>query len=290
MITAGLTTLKTFANLWTLWDHPGCGTAEWSLSQKIAAVAQAGFDGVMGESGQGIGALAVANGLRFIAFSRLDMNQDFAGIVKRCQDEGAVVLQVHLGGHDTRVDEALELVLRLDALSHATGLEVVIETHRDTCTETPEKTETLRDNFRKATQGRELPLLLDFSHHAVVKHLAPPFAGRLLTDTALVRRTRWHHLRPFNGHHAQIPVLASDGSVAPEMTDWLEFADEILKLVWSGGLPEVWICPEIGPVRGGYGLSSFPASWQQSIALLALLKQHWNKIEATRAQARLAGL
>lgn len=272
-----MTTLRTFANLWTLWDHPGRGTAEWSLPQKVAAVAEAGFDGVMGEIGLGIGALAAANGICFIAFSRLDGHQDFGSVLKRGQDEVAVVLQVHLGRHDTRVDEALDLALRLDAATRETGLETVIETHRDTCTETPEKTELLREAFRKATQRRELPLLLDFSHHAVVKHLAPPFANRMLTDAALICHTRWHHLRPFNGHHAQIPVLAHDGSIAPEMADWLEFADEILKLIWSSGLPEVWICPELGPVRGGYGLSSFPASWQQSIALLALLKQHWEK-------------
>ena len=122
--------------------------------------------------------------------------------------------------------------------------------------------------------------MLDFSHHAVVKHLAPPFAGRLLDDPALVRRTRWHHLRPFNGHHAQIPVLAADGSVAPEMADWFELADEIFKLIRSGGLPEVWVCPEVGPVRGGYGLSSFPPSWRQSVALLAMLKQHWENIKS----------
>jgi len=272
-----MTTLRTFVNLWTLWDHPGHGTAEWSLPQKISAVAQAGFNGVMGEPSQGIGALAGKNNLSFIAFSRLDAQQNYRDVLKRCQDEGAVVLQVHLGGHDTPGHEALELALQLDAASRETGLEAVIETHRDTCTETPEKTEALLDGFRKATSGRELPLLLDFSHHAVVKHLAPPFADRLLANAALVCRTRWHHLRPFNGHHAQIPVLAKDGSLAPEMADWLEFADEILKLIRNKDLPEVWICPEIGPVRGGYGLTAFPPSWEQALALHALLKQLWTK-------------
>ena len=276
-----MTTLKTFTNLWTLWDHPGSGAAEWTLPQKVGAVAEAGFDGVMGEAGQGIGALAAQNHLRFIAFSRLtDASQNYCDVLKRGQDEGAVVVQVHLGGHDTLTDEALDLALRLDAAARETGLEAVIETHRDTCTETPEKTAALQAAFRQATQGRELPLLLDFSHHAVVKHLAPPFAGRLLDDPALVRRTRWHHLRPFNGHHAQIPVLAADGSVAPEMADWFELADEIFKLIRSGGLPEVWVCPEVGPVRGGYGLSSFPPSWRQSVALLAMLKQHWENIKS----------
>lgn len=270
-----MATLRTFINLWTLWDHPQPGTSEWPLAQKITAIAATGFQGVMGEAGQGIGALAKSNGLHFLAYSRLHARHDFHAVLKRAQDEGAVVLQVHLGEHDTPGDEALELALRLDAAARETGLEAAIETHRDTCTETPEKTAALQDGFRHATDGRELPLVLDFSHPAVVKHLAPPYAARLLPDTALVRRTRWHHLRPFNGHHAQIPVLAPDGSIAPEMSDWLTFADEILRLLHNSTLPEVWICPEIGPLRGGYALTGFPPSWEQAKALHTWLKSHW---------------
>lgn len=139
-----MTTLRTFANLWTLWDHPGTGAQEWPLKQKIAAVAEAGFDGVMGEPGQGIGALAEASGLRFIAFSRLNVEHDFVGVLSRCRDEGAVVLQVHLGWHDTDADTALRLALKLEDAAGKVGLEAVMETHRDTCTETPEKAAALR--------------------------------------------------------------------------------------------------------------------------------------------------
>jgi hypothetical protein len=270
-----MTRLRTFANLWTLWDHPKAGAAEWRLPEKIAALVKAGFDGVMGEPGSGIGGLAAANGLRYIAFQRLDGRQDYGDVLKRCQDEGAVVLQVHLGRHDTPLETSLELALRLDEASKTTGLEAVIETHRDTCTETPEKTALLQAQFRTATGGRELPLLLDFSHHAVVKHLDPPFGPRLLADSALVRRTRWHHFRPFNGHHAQIPVTTSSGEIAPEMADWLNFAGEIMDLLREGQQPEVWICPEVGPIRGGYGLSAFPPSWDQAVVLHALIRKLW---------------
>ena len=282
-----MTTLRTFVNLWTLWDHPGRGAAEWALPQKASAIAKAGFDGVMGEPGQGIRALAVKNGLRFIAFSRLNARHDFHDVLTHCHHEGAVVLQVHLGWHDIPADEALEMVLRLDVASRKAGVEAVIETHRDTCTETSEKTEALQRGFRNASGGRDLLLLLDFSHHAVVKHLDPPFAPRLLTNHDLIRRTRWHHLRPFNGHHAQIPVLAPDGSIALEMTEWLAFADEILQLLRNSPLPEIWICPEIGPVRGGYGLSAFPPSWGQALTLLVLLKLSWERNIITQTSASL---
>ncbi len=273
-----MTTLRTFANLWTLWDHPAAGNAQWPLPQKIAVVAEAGFNGVMGDVGQGIGALAAANGLAYIAFRRLDAGDDFAAELKRCQDEGAVVVQVHLGRHDTSSDEALELAVRLDETACTLGLETVIETHRDTCTETPEKTDLLRTAFRKASSGRELPLLLDFSHHAVVKHLDPPFGARLLTEPEMILRTRWHHLRPFNGHHAQIPVHRNDGTLAPEMADWLDLVDELLTILRQSHLPQIWVCPEIGPIRGGYGLSGFPPAWEQAVALLAMIRDRWEAL------------
>lgn len=271
--------LRTFANLWTLWDHPAPGPDEWSLEQKIAAIATAGFNGVMGEPGTGIGPLARHHDLTFAAFQRLDARHDFVAVLNACKAEHATVLQVHLGWHDTTPDDALTLALRLDAASRATGLEAVIETHRDTCTETPEKTAELARRFADATHGRPLPLLLDFSHPAVVKHLDPPYAPQLLADASLVRRTRWHHLRPFNGHHAQIPVLQPDGSLTPEMAPWLDLVRAVFALLRTSSLPEIWICPELGPVRGGYALSNFPPSWPQAIALRQLLLQQWNPID-----------
>ncbi len=270
-----MTNLRTFANLWTLWDHPGSGLAEWSLPQKVAAVAEQGFDGVMGEPGIGLGALSAANDLQFIAYSRLDVGDDFDKVLSACREEGAIVIQVHLGWHDTSADTALQLALRLDTASRAIGIEAVIETHRDTCTETPEKTQALQRGFFEATEGRDLSLVLDFSHHAIVKHLDPPFAPRLLGDPQLLRRTRWHHLRPFNGHHAQIPVILADQSLAPEMADWLELLDALFQQLRVSNLPEVWVCPELGPTRGGYGLSSFPPSWEQLVVLHQLIRQHW---------------
>lgn len=281
-----MTTLRTFTNLWTLQDHP-CPDAEWSLARKIEAVAAAGFDGVMGEPGLGIGALARAHHLTYAAFRRLDGSHDFQTALRACLEDGACVLQVHLGWHDTPPDAALALALRLDAAARAAGLEVAIETHRDTCTETPEKTLLLQQQFAAATGGRQLPLLLDFSHPAIVKHLDPPYAPRLLTDPDLIRQTRWHHLRPFNGHHAQIPVLQADGRLAPEMTPWIELVRSLFEVLKTSPLAEVWICPELGPQRGGYALSCFPPSWPQAMALREILLREW--ITVSQAQPALNG-
>jgi hypothetical protein len=97
------------------------------------------------------------------------------------------------------------------------GLEPSIEVHRDTCTETPEKTYALADGYLKMT-GKLLPLTWDFSHLAVVKHLMPEsYVKRLLVRPKLIQRSQQFHFRPFNGHHCQVPVTRGDGSLTREL-------------------------------------------------------------------------
>ena len=57
-------------------------------------------------------------------------------------------------------------------------MDVAIEVHRDTCTETPEKAYGLAAGYEKA-EGKPLKMTWDFSHPAVVKHLNPPYWDRL---------------------------------------------------------------------------------------------------------------
>ena len=271
-----MTALCTYANLWSLWDHPAPGAGEWTLAEKIDAIADAGFDGVMGDPGIGVGRLARARGLAFLAFRRLDEQHDLAAECARCTAEGAIALQVHLGWHDTGLEAATRLAVELVRAADAALLPVAVETHRDTCTETPEKTVALQAAFHRAWPGRDLPLIWDYSHHAVVKHLSAPFSERLLNHPDTVRGSGWHHLRPFNGHHAQVPLMDAAGGLTREACEWLEFAEAVLALLRTSDLPEVWVCPEVGPVRGGYGLSGTPPAWNQALRLRQLLLDLWN--------------
>ena len=60
------------------------------------------------------------------------------------------------------------------------GIVVSLEVHRDTCTETPEKTYEIAERYHRAT-GRMIRFNFDFSHVAVVKHLNPGnYVERLL--------------------------------------------------------------------------------------------------------------
>jgi hypothetical protein len=158
-----------------------------------------------------------------------------------------------------------------------------VEVHRDTCTETPEKTYALADAYQKAT-GELLPISWDFSHISVVKHLRPDnFIERMIVRPDLIQRAQQFHFRPFNGHHCQVPVTDGQGNLTQEVKDWFPFAEAVLECWLAGNRDngrEIFVCPEMGPIAGGYNLSTLPNSWEDAKILRGEIEKLWTKLTA----------
>ena len=155
-------------------------------------------------------------------------------------------------------------------------MDVSIEVHRDTCTETPEKTYALAESFEKA-EKRPLKMTWDFSHPAVIKHLNPPYWDRLAERPDLIQLANQLHFRPFNGQHAQVPALDTKGNLTPEFLDWLEFAERVLGCWLAAAEPgrELFICPE--QIAGAYYLSVFGDRWQDTQAVKREIDKAWKR-------------
>jgi hypothetical protein len=266
----GTPDFKQVANLWSLWDYPAA-FEPWSLEQQLDAVKGAGFDGFTAQLGPRHAQEAQKRGLLVVGYFSSGDEDRFADLLRSQKDAGARHVNVQLADHDTDPGEALRLAVRLMEEAERIGdLEPAIEVHRDTCTETPEKTYALADGYFKAT-GELLPLTWDFSHLAVVKHLTPEiYVERLLVRRELIQRSQQFHFRPFNGHHCQLPVTCADGSLTREINDWLPFVGATMRtwLEGNAGADRVMIVvPEMGPVRGGYNLAHLPNSWEEAIRL-----------------------
>lgn len=262
------------AALWTLVHSPH-PKKEWSLERKLAEIKQAGFGGITG--GLGAREVQLAN--------RLDLDQVGLVFIKKWaeirpmltaqRDLGLRFVTIQLGTGDTAVATALKLLLRIHAESKRLGLETGVETHRATCTETPAVTKQLIQAFHRET-GEVLPMTLDYSHPAVVRQVFPPYAPALLSDqSALLQRAQLFHCRPFNGHHCQVPVTNGQGRLAPELPAYLEFVEAMFRIALRGRPAEegVYVCPELGPVPGGYALGIFPNSWEEAKRLRPLLRK-----------------
>ena len=272
--------LRHIANLWTLTQHPTCEN-EWSLEQKLKAIKDAGFDGVCWAPSPELQGGAERCGLIFLGGMASGNASAFRGICDGLHRCGARHVNVQLATDEVQTPEALELTLGLMKEAKPFHLLMAIESHRGTCTETPEKMYALADAYEEAT-SQLLPISWDFSHFAVVKHLLPEnFAERLLVRKNLIQNSQQFHLRPFNGHHVQVPVTDGNGHLSREMLEWLPFAESLL-LCWLEGNRnsdrEIFVCPELGPMEGGYALSNFPNSWEDAKVLRLEIAKLWDRL------------
>lgn len=286
-IVANPPVLRHVVNLWTLVWHP-TKTREWSLERKLRAVKDAGFDGFTTQLTPQHAKLGDKFGLMRVGYFSSNDPRRFRSLLRSQKEAGALHVNVQLGDHDTPTAVALRLTLKLMEESAKLGLKTGIEVHRDTCTETPEKTYALADAYEKAT-GELIPFVWDYSHLAVVKHLLPPFWPRLGQRPDLIQRAQQFHFRPFNGHHCQVPVTDGRGQLTSEFRDYVPFMEKVMEtwLVTASPGRELIAVPELGPLWMGYNLSVFPPSWGGACVLREQIEKSWRRV--LKRQTRLPG-
>jgi len=253
------------ASPWSLEGHPS-PRREWTLERKVAAMKDAGFDGLAAIITPERRAMAEKFGLVVMGgFDGSSIKQARTQILAQ-KALGVRLMNVQLLDHDTPPTVAAAMAVRLIALSDELEVAVHIETHRDTSTETPEKYSEIARLFKKAT-GRLLPTTWDHSHFAVSKHVLPQdYSRRLLAWPKLIQSSQIFHLRPFNSQHCQVPVTNGRGRLTPEFRDYLTFVEDLLTLWLVGPRPggELWVCPELG-TSVGYNVSTNPPVWADAI-------------------------
>jgi len=270
--------LKIHVNYWSLLDEAGVAT-EGDIRTHLEKICEAGFDGYCGTPDMPkIKSLLNEYGLRYGgAFDAGSVDEFGPKIAANLEiDDGPMNCQ--LADHDTPTEQAVELTIALMEESQKQGARVHLEVHRDTCTETPEKTKAILDGFKAATGAYPL-VNYDFSHPAVVKHLVPSNTIERLFDDQTVEvfqlANLWH-IRPFNGHHCQIPITDGKDGFSPEYEDCRPFIREAIRHWLAGPRPgnELWVVPEQG-CTVGYQLSTFPPVWHEAVALGKDLQKIW---------------
>ena len=271
--------LKISINFWTLMNQKTPSGTPWSLEQCIQAVKEAGFDAYCcGANLPGLKETLTQYDMRFGGAFDAATPDQFEPRIQAIMaiDNGPINCQ--LGNHDTPVEEAIELTIALMEEADRQNAEVHLEVHRDTCTETPEKTYAIAEGVKKAT-GRYPRMNFDFSHPASTKHLgAGNYVERLFENVEVFQQSTLWHMRPFNGHHCQVPVTDGQGNFSPEYEEMRPFIRQAFDYWLAGPRPnnELWAMPELGP-KIGYGLSCFPDSWQDAIVLGNDLRTIWSE-------------
>jgi len=264
--------LLCFAGLWGLMDDPkhrGMTRLEAMKRSKAA-----GFDGIaVGADGEMIRETYEVGLDRLCGASCNETN--FAQSILVAHSTNSRRINVQFYDHDTPPKVAVRGWLKLERFAEQLGASVDLEVHRDTCTETPEKTWEIADRYQQIT-GRLIRMNFDFSHFALTKHIGAPYANRLLEHPELIQNARQLHLRAFNGHHCQIPVVDAKGKLTPEGRDYLEFVDALLKC-WLKGAKhgeDLCIMPE-QLTWAGYQLDTFPPVWNDMCVIMEQARKTW---------------
>jgi hypothetical protein len=220
--------------------------------------------------------LAERGGLRYAAITSIDAPDRVADALGAARKLDAIAIDVQLGDYDMPLADAVALAVRIRDVARDLALPFVIETHRDTFTETPEATLALCHGYEAAT-GETLPLCLDHSHFAVVRHLREDqLWERLREPVALLAAATQFHLRPFNGHHCQLPALDARGRRTPEYVHWLNYTAALLAhLRAQPSIAPVLVVPEIGNAAPSYGLTCFGDTWRDVQAVARDLRSQW---------------
>lgn len=248
------------------------------------AASAAGFDGVADLLTPEHRRHAAKHGLRhLLGYISSDKPGEFAARIRAQKEAGAVHINVQMDNHDTPPAVAAGHWVRMVREAERIGGVVVsLEVHRDTCTETPEKTYEIAERYHRAT-GAMIKINFDFSHFAVVKHLSPDaYITRLLDHPDLVQNSEQLHFRPFNGHHCQVPVT-HNGRLTPEVRSYLAFAKAVMRLWRSASSNRdriLFACPEMGPFDrtgrgGGYNITGLPPAWPDAVVLRRELAAAW---------------
>ncbi len=269
---ATLRPLWLFASLWSLRQYPA-KAREWSWAKKFAAIHAAGFAGVFSPP---IPALGERGDLRYLAVTSVAEPGQVEPALRAARALGALAIDVQLGDYDSPLADMVTLATRIRDVARELALPFALETHRDTFTETPEAALALWRGYRQAT-GEPLPLCLDHSHFAIIRHLAPgTFWDRLREPAELLASATQFHLRPFNGHHCQIPVLNAAGRRTPEYRDWQVYSAELFAYLRRQKTTEpVLAVPEMGNAAPAYGLSCFGDTWRDVQTLAGDLHRQW---------------
>ncbi len=265
------------ASLWSMEGQP-TPNRPWSLATKMRLIKESGFDGIAEMFRPEFAPHLRKHQLAICGriFSR--DGSDVEKLLRIEAEGGATYVNCLLGEHDTTPAAAVRLIRKTIRIARSLELHAHIETHRDSCTETPEKLSEIAARYRRET-GELIPLTWDHSHLCVMKHMLPAdYSRRLLDQPKLIQHSRMFHCRPFNSQHCQVPVTNGRGKLTPEFEDYIRFAEDLFTVWLQGPQPrgELWVCPELGTTVG-YNVSTNPPVWPDTVRCRTELLGAWRR-------------
>lgn len=273
--------LKLCATAWTLTNYPSA-ERQWSVDRKVRAAKEAGFVGYSAFADTVTAEACAKHGLEFIGGVDIGSAAAAEPKLRAFKEVGATHVNVQLCDHDTPIPKAVTVARSVMLAGKSLRLKPVIEWHRDTCTETPEKGLALAAQYEKR-YGKKLPINFDHSHPAIIKQLRPadfwPRIAEYRLD--LLQSSELIHLRTFTGSHCQTPITNGRGKLDLDFITWRDMFLRKMLAAWlekarSGKV--LWAVVELGPKGSGYALDCFPNVWKDAMMAREEIEKVWKSL------------
>ncbi len=261
------------------------GGREYTLEQKIASIAQAGFDGINGfipspEEEEQWKRLLAYYGLTLSVNAYPSAPEDMSRFLERAVEFGGIQhINVQVMTPFVVEGRAVELLGDLNRLSREAGIPVYIETHRGTITQ-----DLLRTcSYIEALD--DLRLTIDLSHYVVAGEMhtisaeAEALLGKLLTRTGAI------HARVSNGEQVQVDVGNGEHAMLRHferwwrsgMAYWLDSAGQgdVLPFVVELGPPPYAITTD----ECGGRKHEISDRWEQSLFFMRMARGIWTELQ-----------
>jgi len=269
------------------WGMTGLDPAgtEQALEQKIARIAEAGFDGINGfvprpdEAGQW-NKLLEKYSLSLSVNAYPKTAEDMATFLEQAQQyEGAIQhINVQVMTPFLIDEQAIVLLRGLNELSTKAGIPASVETHRGTITQDLLRTVAYVEALKS------LPLTIDLSHYIVAGEMHTITDEAELLIEKLLARTSSIHARVSNGEQIQVDVGPSGEHPMLQHFErwWRRGMHQWRKTAHCGDvLPFV---VELGPppyaiTEDDYGKREREISdrWEQSLFFMHLARRIWQE-------------
>ncbi|NKB70349.1 MAG: TIM barrel protein [Candidatus Latescibacteria bacterium] len=273
--------LQVYQSLWGMVGLPYGGETEWSLEEKVAQIAEDGFDGVeflMEERQHRRAMLPLVDkyGLKRSNIVFPWTPEDFVDDIAAAKDGGATHINLQPMPMPRQVALGVPYLVRCIDMARAAGLPLYIETHRDRMTTDMYFTLDLIDAIP------DMVLCGDLSHFLVGRE----FAGPPLSEQneaymrQILERCGAFHGRVASREQVQVPIFFPHNKVWLDLyCAWWEYGFRHFKAHAEEGETMTFVV-ELGPptyaIQGADG-KELSDRWEEAKKLKDLVREIWDR-------------
>lgn len=272
--------LRVGATLWGLENLPMNAPVSWTLEEKMARVAEAGFEHIecwLGDekAQREVPPVVREHGLKLALGHRPSTVEDTQRVVATAEKLGAEFVLCQPASAYHALEDVVDIVREGAKMAAERGVCYFVETHRNNFTETIPQTLQLIEAVP------EIKITADFSHFVVVGEFYGWEAeGAIDRLRPIIEKCAHVHGRISNGEQVQVDVGDGSGGEGTPAGFFKQIWTEIFR-GWRKTAQPGDILPfssELGPPRYAITLpdgSEFSDRWEQSLVMKRLAEEAW---------------